>query len=68
MSEDEKYAKLLALSIIYEKDEHVRKPFLERIVCQPKDFSKLLYEINHEEFREWMVSIKDIICRPFWKQ
>ncbi len=67
MSEDEKYAKLLALSIIYEKDASVRQPFLERVVCRPEDFPELLYEIQHQEFREWMESIKSIICRKFWK-
>ncbi len=68
MSEDEKYAKLLALSVIYEKDEQVRQSFLERVICRPEDFPELLYEIHHEEFREWVKSVKDIICRPFRKR
>ncbi len=67
MSKDAKYAKLLALSVIYEKDKCTRQPFLERIVCTPKDFGGLLCEIHEQEFREWVESIKDIICRPLGK-
>lgn len=63
MSEDEKYAKLLALSIIYEKDEGCRMPFVERLSCRPKDIGIIMQDVIDPEFREWIISILPVIVR-----
>ncbi|MDR1172486.1 MAG: hypothetical protein LBL24_08545 [Bacteroidales bacterium] len=68
MNKEEKYAKLLALSVIYEKDERSRQPFLERIACRSEDFPELLRGIHHDGFREWVKSVEGIICHPSRKR
>ena len=57
MTQDEKYAKLLALSIIYEKEEEYRIPYIENISCNPEDSIELLKEIHDPEFKSWVKSI-----------
>ncbi len=57
MNADEKYAKLLALSVLYEKDEQSRDNQVRRIYCNPTDVPELLDAICHNDFREWVASV-----------
>lgn len=57
MNTDEKYAKLLALSVLYEKDEQTRNDQVRRIYCRPADIPELLNAITNDEFRQWVTSV-----------
>ncbi len=57
MSSDEKYAKLLALSVLYEKNETERMTQVQRITCCPEDVSMLLKHIRDEGFKNWVESV-----------
>ncbi len=57
MKTDEKYAKLLALSVLYEKDEQTRDEQVRRIYCRPADIPELLKAITNDEFRQWVASV-----------
>jgi hypothetical protein len=57
MTKEEKYAKILALSIIYEKDEGCRLPFVERISCRRNEVDEIVSDIYDEDFRNWVISI-----------
>lgn len=61
MKRDEIYAKLIALSIIYEKDESLRLPYLERITCRSGELEAVLNEVTDIHFRDWIVSVSPII-------
>ncbi len=63
MSAEEREVKLLTLSMIYEKDEPVRWPFLEKISWLPDELTELLHDIYYRDFREWVVSVAPVICR-----
>ncbi len=57
MNPDEKHAKLLALSVLYEKDEQVRNSLVQRIYCNPTDVPDLLDAIRNDEFKQWVTSV-----------
>ncbi len=57
MSSDEKYAKLLALAILYEKNEPERMMQVQRITCYPKDIGILLDNIIDDGFKNWVRSV-----------
>jgi hypothetical protein len=57
MKTDEKYAKLLALLVLYEKNEPERMEQVQRITCHPQDVSTLLDVIGDEDFRNWVKSV-----------
>ncbi len=63
MNTEEREAKILTLSMIYEKDEPVRWPFLEKISCLPDELAELLRDIYYRDFREWVVSVAPVISR-----
>ena len=60
MKTDEKYAKLLALLILFEKDEQSRNEKVRDIYCHPTDIPKLLKDITNEEFRQWVASVSHL--------
>ena len=51
------YAKLLALSIIYEKGESCRKEFLEKITYTRVEINAVLDEVSDFEFRSWIETV-----------
>jgi spore coat protein CotH len=57
MCPDEKYAKLLALSVLYEKTEPERMIQVQRITCHPEDFDLLLDDVRDEGFKDWVRSV-----------
>lgn len=61
MKSDEKYAKLLALSVLYEKQEPERTERVKRITCCPKDVNVLLGHINDVDFKNWVRSVAHIL-------
>lgn len=63
MTKDEKYAKIIALSIIYEKDEGCRIPFIERVSCRHGEVDEILGDIHDEDFKNWVISIAHLF-RP----
>ncbi len=65
MNTEEKEVKILTLSMIYEKEETVRWPFLEKISCLPEELAELLHDIYYRDFHEWVVSVAPIICRNY---
>lgn len=64
MTPDEKYAKLLALSVLYEKGEQNRDDQIRRIYCRPADLTELLEAINHEDFKQWVISVAHLFQTP----
>jgi len=61
MKADEKYAKLLALSVLYEKKEPERTERVKRITCCPKDVNVLLNYINDNDFKNWVKSVAHML-------
>ena len=57
MNTDEKCAKLLALSVLYENKETERVQQVQKITCSPKDFETLLNNIVDEDFKRWVKSV-----------
>ncbi len=57
MKTDEKYAKLLALSVIYEKEEPIRNEQVRHVYCRPEDIPELLKSITDADFRQWVASV-----------
>ena len=57
MNVEKKYAKLLALSVLYEKDEPIRMEQVKKITCCPKDVDALLHEILNTDFKNWIKSV-----------
>ncbi|MDR1154469.1 MAG: hypothetical protein LBL04_07140 [Bacteroidales bacterium] len=57
MSPDEKYAKLLALSVLYEKTEPERMTQVQKITCHPEELDILLDDISDEGFKDWVRSV-----------
>lgn len=57
------FAKLLALSVLYEKDEKTRMMQVQNITCQPQDLQQILNEISDEEFKEWVQSVSHLFKR-----
>ncbi len=57
MNSDEKYAKLLALTVLYEKGEPDRTMQAQRITCRPGDVDVLLREITDKGFKDWVSSV-----------
>ncbi len=60
MKSNEKYAKLLALSVLYGKDEQTRNDQLRRIYCHPTDIPELLKAITNDEFKQWVASVSHL--------
>jgi hypothetical protein len=54
INQDNVYAKLLALSIIYEKEESKRRGFLERISYSPREIKAVLDRVCDVAFRSWI--------------
>lgn len=57
MNSNEKQAKLIALAVLYSKDEESRNEQVQRISCRPREVKQLLSEISDEEFRQWVQSV-----------
>ena len=53
---DKIYAKLIALSMVYEKEESSRRVFLERISYSPKEITAVIDVCDDFEFRNWIQS------------
>ncbi len=60
MSSFEKYAKLLALAVLYEKEEQSRLLQVQNIVCRPEDVSAIVGEISDSGFRDWVLSVSHL--------
>jgi hypothetical protein len=61
---DNVYAKLLALSIIYEKEENCRQIFLEKISYTHREIKAMMKVVSDTEFRNWIVSAISVMqCR-----
>ena len=58
MEKDRLYAKLIALSIIYEKSEESRKAFVEKLKFREGEYQEILNEIDDLQFKQWVESIK----------
>ncbi len=57
MNKDKIAAKLVALSAIYEKDEDLRQPFVERLTFQPGELNAILKEVVNPDFKNWIITI-----------
>ena len=60
MNAEQKYAKLLALSVLYEKNESTRTEQVKRITCCSKDVDILLTEMGeilNKDFKDWIRSV-----------
>jgi hypothetical protein len=52
---DNVYAKILALSIIYAKEENRRRMFLEKISYTPREMTAVISTVGDDfEFRSWI--------------
>ena len=52
------YAKILALSIIYEKEESRRRMFLEKITYTPGEMKAVINTVcDDDKFRRWIESV-----------
>ena len=60
MSSEEKFAKLLALSILYQKNEIGWTEQVQRITCSRKDVDEILEFINDDEFKGWVRSVSHL--------
>ncbi len=60
MNANEKYAKLLALSVLYEKEEQARMTQVQNITCRPTDVQEILNDIIDTGFRDWVVSVSHL--------
>jgi len=58
MKKDRLYAKLIALSIIYAKDENLRQPFVERLTFRKGEYKEVQKKIIDPQFGQWVESIK----------
>ena len=57
-------AKLIALSMIYEKDESCRQTFLKRISFTPCEMTAVMNRIHDPDFRSWVeAAIPVMQCR-----
>ena len=64
INQDKVYAKLLALSVIYEKKESCRQAFLKRISYSIEEISAVLKNIYDPDFRSWVeAAIPVMQCR-----
>ena len=58
------YAKLIALSVIYSKEERNQTGFLQRISYTPHEMSAVIKRIDDANFRSWVkASITVMQCR-----
>lgn len=58
------YAKLLALSVIYEKEEKCQRVFLQRISYSPREITVVMDSICDDGFRSWVkAAIPVMQCR-----
>ncbi|MDR2037018.1 MAG: hypothetical protein LBQ60_03760 [Bacteroidales bacterium] len=55
--EDEITAKIIALLVIYGKDENLRQPFVERLTFRPNEVEAVLKAVKEPSFREWIQTI-----------
>ena len=61
MKLEDKHAKLLALSVLYEnKDRRNNLSQIQRIACRPDDVAILLSEICDNNFKEWVQSVSHL--------
>ncbi len=61
--QDRIYAKLIALSTIYEKEENSRQPFLERISYGRSEMKAVMAEVTDPAFRTWIESVIPVMQR-----
>ena len=57
MNANEKYSKLLALSVLYEKGEPYRTQQVQNVTCCSKDLDVLLRYIEDDNLKSWVMSI-----------
>jgi len=64
INQDKVFAKLLALSIIYSKEESYRQAFLTRISYSPNEMTAVINRIYDPDFRSWVEDAIPIMqCR-----
>ena len=64
VNDDEVYAKMIALWIIYTKDESCWQEFLGRITYHPQEMTAVINGISDPDFRSWVeASIPAMKCR-----
>jgi len=64
LNKDKVYAKLLALSIIYSKEESCRQTFLKRISYSPREITAVMKSICDPDFHNWVeAAIPVMQCR-----
>ena len=64
INQEQIFAKLFALNIIYTKDESCRQVFLKRISYNPLEMTAVLEKIDDLDFRSWIeASIPMMQCR-----
>ncbi len=56
VNQDKVYAKLIALSIIYAKEESCRQKFLERVSYSPVEMTAVMDKVCDPVFRNWIES------------
>ena len=57
-------AKILALSIIYEKEESCRRVFLEKMKYTQKEINAIIKAVPDSKFRNWIESAIPVMqCR-----
>ena len=56
INQDKVYAKLLALSIIYEKDKSCQQSFLQRISYSNNEITIVMESVCDSVFRNWIKS------------
>ena len=61
MKKDRLYAKLIALSIIYAKEENLRQPFVERLTFRKGEYREVLKKIVDPQLRQWVESIQPLL-------
>jgi len=54
LNQDQVYAKLLALSIIYSKEKDCQRIFLQRITYRPREITAVMERICDSDFRSWV--------------
>jgi len=64
VNKEKVFAKLIALSAIYAKEESNRIGFLQRISYTPNEMTAVIKRIDDADFRSWVVASMPLMqCR-----
>ena len=64
VNQDKVFAKLVALSAIYAKEESFRNQFLQRISYSIDEMAAVLQSVCNPEFRSWIEAVIPVMqCR-----